>query len=481
MLNIVRHLATSVALAAALPSGAVYLDGGGLGQALLYPYYTVQSTDSNAFNTYVSIANTAQAKAVKVRFREGRNSRLVLEFNLYLARGDMWTGAIVPTGAGARLITRDASCTDPPIPDEGVDFTSSSYAGGDDLAGTGLDRTREGHFEVIEMGTLSEVAAGFARINDQGLAMNCDTLRGTTNSQLAPPTGGLTGTGTLINVNNGLDGTYVADALASLAAAPMYSPPGEPGTDFDSPQVSPISHFTVDNVAYRMVWSRGIDAVSSVLVAELFENEFVLDSGTASKTDWVITLPTKRFYVTTSSAQLPFLAPFGPSPYLCEGMSGSVFDREGRAPDSGISFPVPPPSGIRSCWSATAFSIRAAENDAQPSPSDVFGSRNTLGWEASFIPIPWMINYTVPPGIANGRISLGFDGSVMTSQASSTAMDLATGTVTAGSRYLAGYPAIGFIARTFTNGTLACAGSACQGNYASLLPHRRIRRVHLPP
>lgn len=481
MLNFVRHFATSVGLAAALPCGAVYLDGGGLGQALLYPYYTVQSTDSNAFNTYVSIANTTQAKAVKVRFREGRNSRLVFEFNLYLARGDMWTGAIVPTGAGARLITRDASCTDPPIPTEGVDFSSSSYDGGDDFAGTGLDRTREGHFEVIEMGTLPEVAAGFARISDTGLAVNCAALRaGTTNSQLGPLTGGLTGTGTLINVNGGLDGTYVADALASLAAAPMYSAPGEPGTDFDSPQVSPISHFTIDNVAYRMVWSRGVDAVSSVLVAELFENEFVLDSGTASRTDWVITLPTRRFYVTTSSAQLPFSVPFGPSPYLCEGMSGYAFDREGHSPDGGISFPVPPPSGNRLCWSATAFSIRDEANYAQSGPSDVFGSRNTLG--SAFTAPTSMLGFPVPAGFANGRISMQFDNaSTMTSQASSTAMDLATGTVTAGSRYLAGYPAIGFIARTFTNGTLACGGSACQGNYASLLTHRRIRGVHLPP
>ena len=36
----------------------------GRGQALIYPYYTTQSTDGDAFNTYVSIVNGhAQPKA----------------------------------------------------------------------------------------------------------------------------------------------------------------------------------------------------------------------------------------------------------------------------------------------------------------------------------------------------------------------------------------------------------------------------------
>ena len=37
----------------------------------------------------------------------GENSRPVAEFNLFLARGDMWTGAVVPTSDGAMLITAD--------------------------------------------------------------------------------------------------------------------------------------------------------------------------------------------------------------------------------------------------------------------------------------------------------------------------------------------------------------------------------------
>jgi hypothetical protein len=70
---------------------AVNLNPDGLGQILIYPYYT--TNDGN--QTILSVVNTTdQAKAVKVRFREGYNSREVLDFNLYLSKYDVWVAAI---------------------------------------------------------------------------------------------------------------------------------------------------------------------------------------------------------------------------------------------------------------------------------------------------------------------------------------------------------------------------------------------------
>jgi hypothetical protein len=145
--------------AAAGAAHAVYLDPNGQGQALIYPYYSVQGGN----NTYVSVVNTdsANVKVVKVRFREGRNSREVLDFNLYLSPNDVWTGAVIPADSasatsGGRLITADVSCTNPAIPSTGVDFRNYLYSGAnDDGAGQGLDRSREGYVEMIEMGTLN--------------------------------------------------------------------------------------------------------------------------------------------------------------------------------------------------------------------------------------------------------------------------------------------------------------------------------------
>ncbi|HWH39709.1 MAG TPA: hypothetical protein VNU21_07710, partial [Usitatibacter sp.] len=109
-----KRSALCIALAAAFPAGAVTPGADGLGQALIYPYYTVQSAGGDAFNTYISAVNhTAQAKALRVRFREGRLGRETLSFNLFLSANDVWTGAAVPAGDGTRLVTTDASCTEP--------------------------------------------------------------------------------------------------------------------------------------------------------------------------------------------------------------------------------------------------------------------------------------------------------------------------------------------------------------------------------
>ena len=75
------------------PASAVRLSPDGHGQALIYPFYTARSLASgNAYVTALSVVNTtASAKAVKVRFLEGKNSREVLDFNLFLSQYDVWT------------------------------------------------------------------------------------------------------------------------------------------------------------------------------------------------------------------------------------------------------------------------------------------------------------------------------------------------------------------------------------------------------
>ena len=89
----------------------------GRGQVLLFPYYTTRADNAgNAFSTLVSVVNaTPLAKAVRVRFLEGKHSRTVLNFTLFLSPFDMWTAAILPDldNGGARIGTVDTSCTLP--------------------------------------------------------------------------------------------------------------------------------------------------------------------------------------------------------------------------------------------------------------------------------------------------------------------------------------------------------------------------------
>ena len=73
-MTLVRCLLAFAVAFAAGPAVAVRLDPNGLGQALIYPYYTARVVDGNAWTTALSLTNTrAKPKAVKLRFREGRH------------------------------------------------------------------------------------------------------------------------------------------------------------------------------------------------------------------------------------------------------------------------------------------------------------------------------------------------------------------------------------------------------------------------
>ena len=154
------------ALGVAGAAQAVSVNPDGLGQALIYPYYTVRDAASpwRRINSLLSVVNsTASAKAVKVRFLEGRNSREVLDFNLYLSAKDVWTAAIIPTAGRCRHLHQRQVLHDA----DGVvqrrvadPFVNFAYSGSnDDKAGTSLDRTREGYVEIIEMGDVVGVDA----------------------------------------------------------------------------------------------------------------------------------------------------------------------------------------------------------------------------------------------------------------------------------------------------------------------------------
>src|SRR6185369_16753769 len=123
-------LAGMTAFGAVSTAQAVSVTPTGLGNVLLNPYYTVKG-DTNPYNTLLSIVNTtASTKAVKIRFREGKASSEVLDFNIFLSPYDVWTASLEPSASGGvRLFTTDNSCTIPPIPAAGVEFRNSVYQG----------------------------------------------------------------------------------------------------------------------------------------------------------------------------------------------------------------------------------------------------------------------------------------------------------------------------------------------------------------
>jgi hypothetical protein len=473
----------ATALCAAPDARSVSLNPEGRGQALIYPYYTVRATTGNPFNTYITVVNhDTRAKAIRVRFREGRMGHEVGSFNLYLSPSDVWAGAIVPTQFGARVITRDRSCTSPslfppdtptgPVDTGELQFNDFAYSGtNNDGLGEGPDREREGYVEMIEMATLTGDSAVAVTHASSGVPPGCFQAASTTFApSVGPPTGNLSGTATLINVASGMDFTFNAEALDALATAPYYRNIGDPYPDFDAAEVTPISDITWQGNQYRLVWSRGIDAVSSVLMRFQVFNEIVRDSATQSATDWVLTFPTRRFYVTPTTADLPFSRANNAN---CEDLGILSANREElRAVQTGVCQPdLGCGARLRTCFTSNVITMR---DSSVTSPTPVLGSFNINEGPppvaASQIVSGWGMTVFVGSGPSAGLKSLPV----------TTIRDMRNDTLSAGEMVVRGLPVVGFMARTFLNGTLTCGSITCQGNYGGSFAHRYKRFINAP-
>jgi hypothetical protein len=466
----------------------VYLNPDGRGQALIYPYYTTRSVDGNAFNTYLSIVNHSQDdKAVRLRLRESRNGRETLSLNVFLGRNDVWTAALVPSTTGARLITRDQSCTEPALSLQqdgatGIALSGASYAGGnDDGAGTDIDRVREGYVDVIEMATVVGGPGQLMQHTAAGAPLNCAAVRAMKVSDSASPTGGLSGSVTLINVNNGSDFSVAAEALAELATRPFYRMSSDSYPGFAASEVDPVSAVISGGVLFRDNWSTGLDAVSAALMRVEVSAEYVLDDITRSRTDVVLTLPTRNAYSTNTSFSAPFTRAglWRPSCAVSQGSpdagTGELVeiwygDRGQRGAVLGAGFPSSGASRI--CGAASVVTIAKAESN----PLSVVGSQ-TGGFSIGAVPVATFMQ--------NGWLSFrpvtqSGASTSMTSLPSSSRMRVDSGAVTVGPNTHHGLPFLGLMLRTLENGTLLCGSGACQGNYGSAFSVSARRAVSWP-
>ena len=339
-----RSAAIAVAVTGASAAHAVHVNPDGLGQVLLYPYYTVQ----NDFVTAVHIVNTtAQAKAVKVRFLEGKNSREVLDFNLYLSPYDVWTGSVVPDAAnGAKLVSSDTSCTRGTITSAGVPFRNFDYSAED--TPVDLNRRREGYIELIEMGVLTDSAQIKAVTHVNGVPADCAAIRTADQNnaiQVSAPTGGLFGSGNLVSVEGGVRTSYDPTALDDFSDVPIWFTAGSVSPSLENvlPEATILDGNQV--ISYEPAGARDVDAVSAVLTHDTISNEYTVDAGRLSQTDWVITFPTKRFYV-NSSNPAPFQKLWSPSTKTsCHAVGFSFYDREERTSTPDVDDFSPPPPG----------------------------------------------------------------------------------------------------------------------------------------
>lgn len=379
----------------------------GLGEVLLFPYYTTRG----GFKTLLSIVNTRnEAKIVKVRFLEGYNSREVLDFNLFLSPFDVWVASVEADqdSGGARILTPDSSCTVGMIFPEGEPFRPFAYTGSNaDSGPQTLDRTREGHLEVIEMGVINRSESGGEALAvaiehpsecmlpflayfgspanvDTGIGIWNPLAGGDPENAVDEPTGGLYGNWELIHVERG-------DAVGGnpVALAHFFDPEGSDARSSDSLHTIPgtllpnlnsanqglpggiasavISDLRLNPGAgdprhFSVLFSAPVDAVSAALMHERMLFEYTVNIDVGASTAAVITFPTKNAYVDVrEGTAFGELAPFTSWSFsdglsqgsACEPLTTLHWDREetlGIGLPNDFSPPLPEDQRFALCW-----------------------------------------------------------------------------------------------------------------------------------
>jgi hypothetical protein len=472
MRNALTIALTAALGAASANSCAVTLNPRGLGQVLIYPYYTVNA----GFGTLLSVVNTTpDGKALKVHVREGYDGRDVLVFNLYLSPFDAWVAQIFAgsdASTGAAIATNDNSCTVPPFPPISAGaaaFRDAGYTGADADGGpTGIARTREGYVEIIEMGTVTnehEETLNAITHDSSGVPSNCPQLiqawtaggywGANAATDIGTPSGGLYGAESIINVAEGLMYTVNAEAIDGFSSTVRHTIPGSALPDLSSATKSAdgtVSAFVpVGSGMVEAKYSHPEDAISALFMADTLHNEYVVDPGLNAMTDWIVTFPTKRFYVDPSlsgdaAARAPFDVAFGAASggTSCVPIGRNVLDREGAesaAGDCGFMCPTLPAAAV--CYAANVIQ---------------FGVASALNSNLAYFAL---VDHAFGPSAGNMRTDLTKDdlGNTQPRHSLTSANGVA----------LAGLPAIGFAAIDYVDGNVTPGTLA---NYSGAYRHR---------
>jgi len=469
--------AIAIGLGASGAAQAVYLNPHGLGQVLVYPYYTINAGQS----TLMTVVNTtARGKALRLRIHEGYNGRYVLAFNIYLSPFDVWSAEIGPNSEfadnDAEIATSDTSCTVPYF--SHVAFRNLDYAGqNNDTGPEGFARAREGHFDIIEMGEVTNGTNGtldaISHVDGDAPADCTKVTQAWVNGywsadptiDMAPPGGGLYGTESIIDVAQGTIYTIDAAALDGFSATIQHTiASSNDGPDLDTANdaagADTVTAFVP--VGAKMLaakYQRPVDAVSAVLMADSLYNEYEVDPAIGATSDWVVTFPTKHFYVdldenpgVNAISNPPFDEKFGATVpgKSCSPIGLRVYDRDELT--TTVGFPGTSPNIVLPtlCFETNVLPIKSAISLLG---SQLLDANDLLGSQLPF---------------AAGHIAASLVNSA--DAAGNVSADPAHALSASANGYVfKGMPAIGFLARSYINANVTPGVLA---NYSGLIPHR---------
>ena len=466
--------APTAAVLGATNATAFELTNGGVGHNLIVPYFTAQ--DGNMTVLHLTNTDVKNGKAVKVRFRGAANSDDILDFQVLLSPGDVWTGAVTAGADGvAQLTTADGTCTVPTLT-KGVAQSfdtrrlQGSLSAADKAAGT-----REGYVEIFNMADIPDAAVYgalkiaksdlFTAIKHVGGVAPCtasviDTALLETNyteataaaAGFATPTTGLMGDWYIINVAKTTTFSGGATALTAVSAAgvagrgnfvlfPQLSAsvgspdaftadpalrtvPANVGTtkvvggavdplpaNYTLPVVEAAYYDLPDlSTPYLAPANTPITAAGAAIQAELLTqqlavksitNQYANDASITAKTDWVFSMPTRRYSVAMDYRADAPVRVFTPgilngtaffytgntavdAGKICVNSNGqSFFDREETTKSSGAVFSPGSVDKTRFCGETSVLSFADAGTSvlgATVARQDTGSSAYVNGW-----------------------------------------------------------------------------------------------------
>jgi hypothetical protein len=200
----------------------------------------------------------------------------------------------------------------------------------------------------------------------------------------------------------------------------------------------------------------GYEAVAATLTQANLYQEWMLETNTASRTDWVVTFPTKKLYVATAATAAAAVAGSAPQPFnanyfngrSCDIYTMTVYNREEQTASSPIS-PSPLPG-------ASARNFCAEVNTIAFGTGTILGSPRGTG----------EIGTDVPPSstlLPTGHAIINFTQARQARPALATTLN---GVAIAAVNYY-GMPVVGFAVQDFKNSTTAVPGvlSVYGGNF----------------
>lgn len=366
-------------------SAALAVAESGQGHILTIPYYTAQNGNMTVF--HLTNSDTVRGKAVKVRFRGASNSDDVLDFQVFMSPGDVWTAAVSKGADGkAQLVTGDKTCTLPTALQEGkaVPFITTRLTKAGWTDEDKANQTREGYIEILNMADITgaeSYAADktplnfFSAIKHKNGVAPCtssflnDTLNwevvaqsdvaATTfaagqpwlvtttagaavtgaftgthfaanahaswkNPGLAAPTGTLSAQWYIMNVEQTTTYSGAATVINATPAAgttlavfspqkngnavltsadPLMLGTGSPITRqfYDVPDLSTPYEATSGTTATTTA-AQQATALSAAIARRTVQNQFATAPGVQAKTDWVFSMPTRRYTIAANYA-----------------------------------------------------------------------------------------------------------------------------------------------------------------------------------